>query len=616
MTAERSVLLVTHTGRENAVLAAQLAGTKLLAAGLAVRLPSTDARDLPLDGATVVPAGPGAAEGCELVVVLGGDGTLLRGAELARGSGAALLGVNLGHVGFLAEAEEEDLTAVVDRLVAREYTVEERMTLDAVVLRDGVEIASNWAVNEASVEKVSRERMIEVVVEVDGRPLSRWGCDGVVCATPTGSTAYAFSAGGPVVWPEVEALLLVPLSAHALFARPSWWRRRPCSPSSWAPARATRPCCGATGGGWSSWPWGTGSRCAAGRCRSSWPGCTSAVHRPAGPQVRPARGGVARAALPAVIEELRIQGLGVIDDAVLELAPGLTVVTGETGAGKTMVVTGLGLLLGARADSGAVRTAAGQALVEGRVRVSADSPAGRRAAEAGAELDDDGSLILARSVSPEGRSKAWVGGRSAPVGVLTELAEDLVAVHGQSDQQRLLQPTRQRLAVDRYAGDAVGVPLAAYRTAYQRLDAVRRELDELTAQRREREQESELLRDGLERSRRSGRSPARTPSWRSRPSGWPTPTRCGWPGRLRTPRSSAPTRPRTRTRSGWSWAPGGPWSRRSTSTPRWPRWPSGWARWRRSSPTWRPTSPRTRRPSTPTRPGWPPSRTAGRPWAR
>ena len=219
MTAERSVLLVTHTGRENAVMAAQLAGQKLLAAGLAVRLPSTDARNLPLDGATIVPAGPGAAEGCELVVVLGGDGTLLRGAELARGSGAALLGVNLGHVGFLAEAEEEDLTAVVDRLVARDYTVEERMTLDAVVLRDGVEIAADWAVNDASVEKVSRERMIEVVVEVDGRPLSRWGCDGVVCATPTGSTAYAFSAGGPVVWPQVEALLMVPLSAHALFSK-------------------------------------------------------------------------------------------------------------------------------------------------------------------------------------------------------------------------------------------------------------------------------------------------------------------------------------------------------------------------------------------------------------
>ena len=128
--------------------------------------------------------------------------------------------MNLGHFGFLAEAEPEDLTSVVDRLIARDYVVEERLTLEVVVLRDGGEHVRTWAVNEASVEKRSRERLIELVIEVDGRPLSRWGCDGVVCATPTGSTAYAFSAGGPVVWPEVQALLMVPLSAHALFARP------------------------------------------------------------------------------------------------------------------------------------------------------------------------------------------------------------------------------------------------------------------------------------------------------------------------------------------------------------------------------------------------------------
>ena len=177
-------------------------------------------RGIGVAGVVPVAAVQGAAAGCELVVVVGGDGTLLRGAELARGTGAALLGINLGHFGFLAEAEPEDLGAVVERLVARDYTVEERLTLDVVVLRNGGEHARSWAVNEASVEKRSRERMIELVVEVDGRPLSRWGCDGVVCATPTGSTAYAFSAGGPVVWPEVQALLMVPLSAHALFARP------------------------------------------------------------------------------------------------------------------------------------------------------------------------------------------------------------------------------------------------------------------------------------------------------------------------------------------------------------------------------------------------------------
>jgi NAD+ kinase len=214
------VLLVTHLGRDEARKASRFAAERLLAAGLEVRLPDDEAAALAIDGAVPVPDRAGAAAGCEVVVVLGGDGTLLRGAELARGTGAALIGVNLGHVGFLAEAEQEDLGAVVDRVVGRSYTVEERMTLEVTVLRDGVPRDRSWAVNEASVEKAARERMIDLVVEVDDRPLSRWGCDGVVCATPTGSTAYAFSAGGPVVWPEVQALLVVPLSAHALFARP------------------------------------------------------------------------------------------------------------------------------------------------------------------------------------------------------------------------------------------------------------------------------------------------------------------------------------------------------------------------------------------------------------
>lgn len=160
------------------------------------------------------------AEGCELICVLGGDGTILRGAEMSRGSGAPLLGVNLGHVGFLAEAEREDIASTVEHIVARTYTVEERMTLEVTAHVDGTPVYSSWALNEVTVEKANRERMLEVVAEVDGRPLTTWGCDGVVVATPTGSTAYAFSAGGPVVWPDVEALLLVPISAHALFARP------------------------------------------------------------------------------------------------------------------------------------------------------------------------------------------------------------------------------------------------------------------------------------------------------------------------------------------------------------------------------------------------------------
>ncbi len=197
-----------------------------------------------------------------------------------------------------------------------------------------------------------------------------------------------------------------------------------------------------------------------------------------------------------MLEEIAIRELGVIADAVLELGPGLTVLTGETGAGKTMVMTGLGLLLGGKADSGLIRAGAERLSVEGRVRVAADSAVAARAAEAGGELDDD-VLILGRTVTVEGRSRAFVGGRSAPVGLLSELAEDLVAVHGQHDQQRLLRPARQRDLLDRYAGDKVAKPLAAYRRTFAELREVRAQLAEITSRGRERAQEADLLRLGL-----------------------------------------------------------------------------------------------------------------------
>jgi NAD+ kinase len=216
----RAALVVAHTGRKDSLRSAREVVSRLVQAGLVVRVLSPEAADLACPDVQEVAAGPRAAEGAEIVIVVGGDGTLLRAAELARPAGTPLIGVNLGHVGFLAEAEPDGLADTVDRVVARHYVVEERMTIDVQVLYDGVPVAVTWALNEATVEKAARERVLEVVTEVDGRPLSRWGCDGVVCATPTGSTAYAFSAGGPVVWPEVEALLMVPISAHALFARP------------------------------------------------------------------------------------------------------------------------------------------------------------------------------------------------------------------------------------------------------------------------------------------------------------------------------------------------------------------------------------------------------------
>ncbi|MBA3233950.1 MAG: NAD kinase [Propionibacteriales bacterium] len=216
----RTVLIVAHTGRLDVIDVACAVAGRLTDSGIVVRMLEGEADALHVDSAEVVPADGDAPLGCELAVVIGGDGTILRAAEMTRLAGTPLVGINLGHVGFLAEAEWDDLDSTVDAIIAGSYVVEERLTVDVCVQIDGEVQATGWALNEVSVEKAARQRMLEVVVEIDGRPLSRWGCDGVVLATPTGSTAYAFSAGGPVVWPEVQALLLVPISAHALFARP------------------------------------------------------------------------------------------------------------------------------------------------------------------------------------------------------------------------------------------------------------------------------------------------------------------------------------------------------------------------------------------------------------
>lgn len=216
----RDALLVTHTGRSDMVDRSREVGELLASAGFEVRMLEDEAADLGVTDVKTVPPDESAAAGCEVVLVLGGDGTFLRAAELARPCRAPLVGVNLGRVGFLAETEPDALPDTVKHIVERSYQVEERLTLDVEVSVDGRVVATDWALNEASVEKTKRERMLEVILEIDGRPLTSFGCDGVVCATPTGSTAYAFSSGGPVVWPEVQALLVVPNAAHALFARP------------------------------------------------------------------------------------------------------------------------------------------------------------------------------------------------------------------------------------------------------------------------------------------------------------------------------------------------------------------------------------------------------------
>ena len=209
----RNLLLVCNPSRPQAVEAAQKLAQDFKASGFQLFTIS----DISISGVTncTVDALPA----LEVGVVLGGDGTMLRAAEVTRTQQIPLLGVNLGHVGFLAEVEKVSLDTVVKAITEKSYVIDSRMTLNYSLIRDGVEIASGWALNEVTVER-QHATMVELFLEIDGRPISRWGCDGLICSTPTGSTAYAFSAGGPVLWPEVDALVVLPISAHALFSRP------------------------------------------------------------------------------------------------------------------------------------------------------------------------------------------------------------------------------------------------------------------------------------------------------------------------------------------------------------------------------------------------------------
>ncbi len=229
---DRTVLLVVHPERGKATETARRVGKTLGAHGIALRVLDTEAvdrgslhldlADLATTGASieVVSGTEDAAEGCELVLILGGDGTFLRAADLARSAEIPVLGINLGRIGFLAEAEADAIDEILGHVIARDYRIENRMTLDVTVSLDGEISYRGWALNEASLEKGTHQGVLGVVVAVDGRPVSAFGCDGVLVSTPTGSTAYAFSAGGPVVWPDLEAIIVVPNNAHALFARP------------------------------------------------------------------------------------------------------------------------------------------------------------------------------------------------------------------------------------------------------------------------------------------------------------------------------------------------------------------------------------------------------------
>jgi NAD+ kinase len=209
----RHIIFLVNASRPEALIATKELSQLLLKEGFALSTPS----DVNVLGITQSPIEK--LEPAELVVVLGGDGTILRGAEVARSQGIPILGINLGHVGFLAEVEKPSLSEIATSIISKGYKIENRMVLNYSVTRNDAEISTGWALNEVTVER-DGTTMVELFVQIDDRPLSRWGCDGLICSTPTGSTAYAFSAGGPVLWPEIDALVLLPISAHALFSRP------------------------------------------------------------------------------------------------------------------------------------------------------------------------------------------------------------------------------------------------------------------------------------------------------------------------------------------------------------------------------------------------------------
>ena len=210
---QRNLLIVCNPARAEAVSAATALAKDFSAAGFSLFTISD------VNIANLVKCDVESLPHLEVAIVLGGDGTMLRAAEVTREQQIPLLGVNLGHVGFLAEVEKPPLSTIVSAITSKSYVIDSRMVLQYAVKRDGQTVSHGWALNEVTVER-EQSTMVELFLEIDGRPISRWGCDGLICSTPTGSTAYAFSAGGPVVWPQVDALVVLPISAHALFSRP------------------------------------------------------------------------------------------------------------------------------------------------------------------------------------------------------------------------------------------------------------------------------------------------------------------------------------------------------------------------------------------------------------
>ena len=550
---ERSVLVVTHTGRPAGVDVAREITKRLAEAGIRVRmLGRRGARPSGVEPADVVIAGDDPAAGCEIAVAVGGDGTILRAADITRPSGTPVLGINLGHVGFLAEAESDDLDDDGQR--GRRQLVRRRGAAHASTwpsFWDGDVAEPRLGAERGQRREGARERMLEVVVEIDGRPLSRWGCDGVVFATPTGSTAYAFSAGGPVVWPQVDALLLVPLSAHALFARPLVTAptsrlavevlrrdrgrrravvRRPSNPRPARRAPVSRS---------------TEERAPVRLARlhlapftdrlvakfdlpvGGWRGAAERRRRPAG-----------HGDSGAMLEELRISSLGVIDEARAGVRARAQRrhrrdrCRQDDGGDGARPVAGCACGPGRRAPGRAARPRRGRA--RRRRRPRRRRPERRRPAPSSTRA----CCIVGRTVSAEGRSRATAGGAAVPAGVLGSLTGERVVIHGQSDQQRLLlagPPARVPGRVRRWPRWPMRWRPTGRRTSGSSRSATR--LHEVVSQARRARPGGRPAAVRPDRDRGRGPEPGEDAPWSRRSTGWRTPTA------LRTCRRGRPLRP-------------------------------------------------------------------------
>ena len=462
-----SAVIVAHHQRVEAAALAVTAATWLRQRGFAVWMPPADASALGLD-ALADARPPGEAD---LALSLGGDGTMLRTIDLLDGSKTTVLGVNVGQLGYLTEVEPGALVGALERYTAGDYEVEERMMLAVEAEPVGEARPRGWrALNEAVIERQESGHTVRLHVRIDGAPFTTYAADGLIVATPTGSTAYSLSARGPVVSPRHRALLLTPVSPHMLFDRALVLDPDETIEIEVAGTRSAD----LNVDGQRALTLAQGSVVRLQAAVGVRP--LRAVRPPALPsdpegQVRP--GG------PLMLSELVVRDLGVIGEARLLLGPGLTAVTGETGAGKTLLVEAVALLIGGRAEAGLVRPGASETVVEGRFLVGEDE------------------VVLSRVVPAEGRSRAYVNGRLATVAELAEHGRLLVDLHGQHAHQSLLAGATQRAALDRFAAidleplvvarqrirrleDALAALGGDARTRAREIDLLRYQVDELT----------------------------------------------------------------------------------------------------------------------------------------